>query len=421
MSGGVFISYRREDASGFARAICDRLAQRLDRKNVFFDVDNIEPGVDFVDVLTERVGACDALVAVIGKRWISSSDENNRRRLDDPNDLMRIEIEAALTRGVRVIPVLVDGARMPKREDLPESLTKLARRNGIAISHDRFDADVERLTNTLYPIVGERRQRETAEPERAGLEEREKREYTEKAERERLRAETEAAEAAKAGLAAAAKSASDAAHIAAEPTRGEPPATQALRRTSANQLLLAAVASVATLGAAMLIANQGRQVNTRVAESNSSTAAESAREAVTPAPPVTPTLNAVAQPESAAALSTPREQYNQGEYYYRIDDYQQAMDWYRKAADQGDADAQDSIGSLYRDGKGVGQDYAEAMAWFRKAALQSNSEAQVNIGSLYRDGHGVKQDYAQARRWYQKAADQRNILGIMFLNQLEGK
>src|SRR5271157_4967385 len=90
MAGGVFISYRREDSDGFAGRIYDRLAMRLGHDNVFFDVDAIPPGRDFVDVLSARVGKCDALIAVIGKSRV------NRRRLDDPNDFVRIEIEAAL-------------------------------------------------------------------------------------------------------------------------------------------------------------------------------------------------------------------------------------------------------------------------------------------------------------------------------------
>ena len=140
MLGGVFISYRREDSGGFAGRIYDRLTNRLGRERIFFDVDNIPPGMDFVDVLTERVGACGVLIAVIGKNWISSADEDNRRRLDDPNDFVRIEIEAALARGVWVIPVLVDGAAMPKPEELPDSLKKLRRRQAIEISHSRFNS-----------------------------------------------------------------------------------------------------------------------------------------------------------------------------------------------------------------------------------------------------------------------------------------
>jgi hypothetical protein len=154
MRGGVFICYRREDAAGFAGRIYDRLKNGLGRESVFIDVDNIPAGRDFVEVLTERVGRCDALVALIGRNWLASADKNNRRRLDDPNDFVRIEIEAALERNVPVIPVLVDGAVMPQADDLPQPLKKLARRQGIEISHNRFDSDAERLTDALAQIDG---------------------------------------------------------------------------------------------------------------------------------------------------------------------------------------------------------------------------------------------------------------------------
>jgi TIR domain len=160
MTGGVFISYRREDSGGFAGRIYDRLASRLGRENVFFDVDAIPPGRDFVDVLSERVGKCDALLAVIGKHWVLSADSENRRRLDDPQDFVRIEIEAALSRNVPVIPVLVDGATMPHPDDLPDSLMKLIRRQAVEVSHARFESDAERLTQALSQIEEEIRQRE---------------------------------------------------------------------------------------------------------------------------------------------------------------------------------------------------------------------------------------------------------------------
>jgi TIR domain len=143
MSGGVFICYRREENAFAARAIHDRIMQRLERENVFLDVDNIDLGVDWSSVLTERVGACDALVAVIGRSWVSNADKDGLRRIDDPNDFVRIEIEAALQRNVRVIPVLVDGAAMPKASELPESLKGLARRQGTEVSPARFEADVD--------------------------------------------------------------------------------------------------------------------------------------------------------------------------------------------------------------------------------------------------------------------------------------
>jgi len=164
MTGGVFISYRRDDSGGFAGRIYDRLANRLGRDNVFFDVDAIPPGRDFIEVLSERVGKCDALLAVIGRRWVTSADSQNRRRLYDPEDFVRIEIEAALSRDVPVIPVLVDGATMPHPEDLPDSLTKLLRRQAVEISHARFDSDAERLTQALSQIEDETREREGGPP-----------------------------------------------------------------------------------------------------------------------------------------------------------------------------------------------------------------------------------------------------------------
>jgi TIR domain len=143
------------------------LAGRLGHDAVFFDVDAIPPGRDFLDVLSERVGKCDALIAVIGRRWVSSVDDVNRRRLDDPNDFVRIEIEAALSGDVPVIPVLVDGAALPHAADLPDSLKKLVRRKAIEISHNRFESDSERLTDALARIEEEARGRPRAPAEDA--------------------------------------------------------------------------------------------------------------------------------------------------------------------------------------------------------------------------------------------------------------
>jgi hypothetical protein len=149
VKGSVFISYRRDDSAGFAGRIYDRLVSRLESGRVFFDVDNIEPGLDFVKVLADRVGNCDALVAIIGEEWLTSSNDEHERRLDDPHDFVRIEIEAALQRDIRVIPVLINGARMPRATDLPDPLKPLVRRQAIEISHTRFDSDSERLTRAV--------------------------------------------------------------------------------------------------------------------------------------------------------------------------------------------------------------------------------------------------------------------------------
>jgi hypothetical protein len=144
VSGGVFICYRREDSAGFARLIYDRLRQKLGPENVFFDVDNIPLGVDFRKELSRSLDRCGTLVAVIGKNWLSA-ERDNLRRLDDPQDYVRMELEAALGREIRIIPVLLDGARMPEAEDLPESLKELSRRQAVEISHNGFEADVQTL------------------------------------------------------------------------------------------------------------------------------------------------------------------------------------------------------------------------------------------------------------------------------------
>src|SRR5215472_5327650 len=125
---GIFVSYRRQDSSHLAGRLYDRLADRFGEDQVFIDVDTIEPGVDFAEEIFRAVAACTVLLAVIGPGWLTAADEGGGRRLDDPDDIVRLEIEAALARGVRVIPILVEGAVMPRRQDLPDSLGGLARR-----------------------------------------------------------------------------------------------------------------------------------------------------------------------------------------------------------------------------------------------------------------------------------------------------
>lgn len=149
---GIFICYRREDSIAYAGRLFDHLAKHFGKDNVFMDVDNIDPGVDFVEVLERTVSSCDALVAVIGKQWLTATDEEGRRRLDNPEDLVRLEIVAALERKVRVVPALVAGAHMPRSQDLPTALAALARRNALEISDLAFHQSVGRLVETLDKI-----------------------------------------------------------------------------------------------------------------------------------------------------------------------------------------------------------------------------------------------------------------------------
>ena len=132
--GRIFISYRRNDSAYPAGWLFDRLAERFGKEQIFKDVDSIELGEDFVEEIGEAVGQADVLLALIGERWLNAPDEHGGRRLDDPEDFVRIEIEAALARKLRVIPILVEGAGMPREEQLPESLRPLARRQALELN-----------------------------------------------------------------------------------------------------------------------------------------------------------------------------------------------------------------------------------------------------------------------------------------------
>src|SRR5215470_6640638 len=147
--GRIFVSYRRQETSHLAGRLYDRLADRFGEDQVFIDVDTIEPGIDFAAEISRAVAGCKVLLAVIGPGWLDAADQRGRRRLDDPDDIVRLEIEAALTRDVRVIPILVEGAVMPGRQDLPESLAGLPRRNAFLIRHESFRSDAGRLVTAI--------------------------------------------------------------------------------------------------------------------------------------------------------------------------------------------------------------------------------------------------------------------------------
>jgi hypothetical protein len=148
-AGSIFISYRREETAYPAGWLFDRLAEHFGNGRVFKDVDSIELGDDFIEVINAAVGDCDVLLALIGNRWLTITGEDGRRRLDDAEDFIRLEIEAALTRNVRVIPVLVEEARAPRAAELPPSLAKLARRQALELSPARFKSDTARLIKAL--------------------------------------------------------------------------------------------------------------------------------------------------------------------------------------------------------------------------------------------------------------------------------
>ncbi len=150
----IFISYRRDDSQGQSGRLYDRLATEFGRDLLFMDVDAIPLGVNFVKVLREEVGKCDVLLAVIGPSWLHVKDEDGGRRLDKSHDPVRIEIGTALARDIPVIPILLDGTRMPKPADLPDELRELSLRNGLDVRHASFHADMEKLVRGLKGIGG---------------------------------------------------------------------------------------------------------------------------------------------------------------------------------------------------------------------------------------------------------------------------
>jgi hypothetical protein len=156
-SGRIFISYRREETAYPAGWLFDRLTEHFGDGSVFKDVDSIEFGDDFATAIATAVASCDVLLALIGARWATISDEHGHRRLDQPDDFVRREIEAALTRNVRVIPILIDRTRMPKADELPPSLAPLIHRQALDIDPSRFSSDTTRLIAVLQKSLDDKR------------------------------------------------------------------------------------------------------------------------------------------------------------------------------------------------------------------------------------------------------------------------
>jgi TIR domain len=151
----VFISYRRQDSAAYAGRLYDAMVARFGERNVFMDLD-LPPGVDFVERITEAVSACQVLIEVIGPTWATVKDDEGRIRIADPEDFVRLELEIALKRPeVTVIPVLVSGAQMPDRRDLPPELGAIARRNALELSDKRWRYDVGQLISTLEELLAE--------------------------------------------------------------------------------------------------------------------------------------------------------------------------------------------------------------------------------------------------------------------------
>ena len=153
MAGKIFISYRRDDAKADARSLYQQLSRAFGARRLFMDIDTIEKGRDFALVLNEHLTQSSVLLAVIGPKWLSMRNAQGVRRLDDPADFVRLEIASALKRDIAVIPVLVDGARLPSADELSADLKPLARRQAVIITHENFKSDANQLEAALKRIL----------------------------------------------------------------------------------------------------------------------------------------------------------------------------------------------------------------------------------------------------------------------------
>jgi hypothetical protein len=151
----IFLSYRRDDSSGYAGRLYDGLTSGpagdgvFAERQIFMDIDTIEPGVDFRRVLIEALSSCSVVLALVGKHWVNAVDEHGHRRLDKPNDFVRLELEQALERSIPIVPLLVQNARMPSESELPQSLEDFASRNAFELSDTRWRYDLEKLLTWL--------------------------------------------------------------------------------------------------------------------------------------------------------------------------------------------------------------------------------------------------------------------------------
>jgi hypothetical protein len=153
LSRGIFINYRREDTGPYARLMQVRFGQCFPDAPVFIDLDSIEAGVDFAEAIESAVRSCAVLIVLIGRQWLAITDDEGGRRLDNPDDYVRFEIRTALEHGVRIIPVLVDGAKALQERQLPNALHRLARLYSLEMSYGRFAEDEARLMSVIRKVL----------------------------------------------------------------------------------------------------------------------------------------------------------------------------------------------------------------------------------------------------------------------------
>jgi hypothetical protein len=155
---GIFISYRREENADAAGRLADKFNEHFGENKVFRDIDSLEPGLDFVEAIERAIDSSAVMLVVIGKNWLTATDTAGHKRLENPDDYVRLEIAAALKRNIRVVPLRVQGAAMPSSDELPEDIAPLARRNAFELHDSSWRDDARRLIIRLEKVVGHTRE-----------------------------------------------------------------------------------------------------------------------------------------------------------------------------------------------------------------------------------------------------------------------
>ena len=153
MRGTIFINYRKDDSSWNALALYNELLKYFPKESIFKDFNTIRPGDDFVESIQKALTHCNVLLVVMSKNWLEVKDKHGNRRINDPDDLVRIEIATAIERNIQVIPVLFDNIPMPTSAELPDNLRSLPRRQFVEIETTRFEADVKKLADAIMELM----------------------------------------------------------------------------------------------------------------------------------------------------------------------------------------------------------------------------------------------------------------------------
>jgi TPR repeat protein len=439
MASKIFISYRRDDSAGTAGRLHDRLAEKFGHSNLFIDVDNMPAGTDFVEYLGKQVAICDIFLCAIGPHWLDNKDDEGRRRLDQPDDFVRVEIAEALKRKIPVIPVLIDGARVPKARELPDDLAPLTRRQAVELRNSQFGRDADALTQQIRAILREKH----PEPShlvvasilggvallvvgsvglyRAGIvsvpwihsgtntpitKELPNREVVSDSDGRKSKPQASSAPSTDVTEALHSASPSSAAQTRiAEAPRADPVTDcdwLAAFPTDAQRPKIVPGAWMEQIDVSRALPACNEAVNKFPDVARFSYELGRVLIAAKDYPASHVQLERAASLGSTSALAGIGYLFAAGLGVPQ--DYAEAKRWYDKAVVAGNATAMTNIGVLYHDGHGVTQDYAEARRWYERAAAAGDPAALSNIGNQYRDGKGVQQDYVEARHWYEKAA-----------------